>query len=166
MTQVAKAEVVLGLGGNKGDRAALLAKAVEALGDRFDLKRVSGIYETAAWGGVAKGDFLNQVAVVLTEKSPEQVLDIIQGIELDLGRKRDEHWGDRTMDIDILYFGEQVLDTERLKVPHPFIAERRFVLLPLTEVCRDKIHPVLGKTMLELLSECGDRSEVKVYDPR
>lgn len=154
-------EVVLCLGGNRGDREALLSRARVELESHFEVLRFSAIYETSAWGGVAKGDFLNQVAVVMTERSPEEVLHMIQGIERDLGRTRDEHWGDRTMDIDILYFGDQVIDSGRLKIPHPFIAERRFVLAPLAEVCPDKEHPLMEKTSLELLSECGDASEVK-----
>jgi 2-amino-4-hydroxy-6-hydroxymethyldihydropteridine diphosphokinase len=156
-------EVVLSLGGNKGDREMLLNRAVEMLKGYFELTRVSAIYETAAWGGVAKGYFLNLIAVVLTDESPEQVLEIIQGIEADLGRKREEPWGDRTMDIDIVYFGEQVIETDRLRIPHPFIAQRRFVLVPLAALLPEKIHPVSGKSSVEMLEACKDESAVSLY---
>ena len=156
-------EVVLSLGGNKGNREKLLFHAIEALNDHFQLLKVSKIYETAAWGGVAKGDFLNQRAVISTEKSPEDVLEILQGIEADLGRTREEPWGDRTMDIDILYFGEKVIDSDQLKIPHPFIPERKFVLVPLSELFPERKHPVLKKTSAQLLEECKDPSEVGLF---
>jgi 2-amino-4-hydroxy-6-hydroxymethyldihydropteridine diphosphokinase len=156
-------EVVLSLGGNKGDREKLLFRAIESLNDRFQLVRVSKIYETAAWGGVAKADFLNQLAIIRTEKNPEEVLEIIQEIEVDLGRIREEPWGDRTMDIDILYFGNQVMASERLTIPHPYISERRFILVPLVELLPDKIHPIRNKTSVQMLEECEDPSEVKLF---
>lgn len=156
-------EVVLSLGGNKGDREKLLFHAIEALNDQFRLLKVSKIYETSAWGGVAKGDFLNQLAVISTEKEPEEVLEIIQGIEAELGRTREEPWGDRTMDIDILYFGEKVIDSDRLKIPHSFISERKFVLVPLAELFPKKEHPITGKSSLEMLRECEDYSVVRLF---
>ncbi len=158
-------EVVLCLGGNKGNREKLLSEAVNLIGQNFELKRLSEIYETAAWGGVAKGDFLNQVAVVSTDLEAEEVLDRIQQIELDLGRTRFEPWGDRTMDIDILFFGDQIIKTERLEIPHPFIGERRFVLVPLAELMPDFVHPVLKKSMAALQQACQDLSEVKKIPP-
>lgn len=156
-------EVVLSLGGNKGDREKLLFRAVESLNDHFQLLKVSKIYQTSAWGGVANGDFLNQIAVISTEFGPEEVLEIVQGIETDLGRKREEHWGDRTMDIDILYFGDQVIQTYLLQIPHPFIAERKFVLVPLAEVHPEKLHPITKKSTLEILEACHDLSEVSLW---
>lgn len=156
-------EVVLSLGGNKGDREKLLFHAIEALNDHFQLLKVSKIYETSAWGGVAKGDFLNQIAVISTGKEPEEVLEIIQRIEADLGRTREEPWGDRTMDIDILYFGNRVIDSEQLKIPHPFLPKRRFILVPLDELLPDKKHPINGKTSWEMLKECQDSSLVKLF---
>ena len=157
-------EVVLSLGGNKGDREKLLFRAVELLNDHFQLLKVSKIYQTPAWGGVAKGDFLNQLAVISTEFSPKDVLEITQEIETDLGRKREEHWGDRTMDIDIIYFGNEIINSNRLKIPHPFIAERKFVLVPLAELFPEKVHPVTRKNSTEMLEECEDQSEVEVWN--
>ena len=155
--------VVLCLGGNKGDRERILQKAVDALEDGVGNVQLSEIYETAAWGGVAQGPFLNQIAVILTEKLPEEVLEMIQTIEADLGRTRDEHWGNRTMDIDILYFGDRVIDTDQLKIPHPFLSERKFVLVPLAAILPQKMHPVTGKNSVEMLADCQDLSAVKVF---
>ena len=156
-------EVVLCLGGNKGDREKLLSRAIQSIGHHFELIRVSSVYQTEAWGGVAKGKFLNQLAVISTAQSAMQVLEVIQGIEAQLGRTREEPWGDRTMDIDILFFGEEVIELENLKVPHPFIGERRFVLVPLEELFYQRKHPISGKTFAQMLKDCEDRSEVELY---
>lgn len=156
-------EVVLSLGGNKGDREKLLLRAKESINNHFQLLKVSKIYRTSAWGGVAKGDFLNQIVLIMTSLEPEEVLEIIQEIEESLGRTREEPWGDRTMDLDILYFGDLLIDTEKLKVPHPFITERKFVLAPLAELLPNKIHPITGKNSIEMLAECEDFSEVELY---
>lgn len=156
-------KVVLCLGGNQGDREKLLFRATEALNDHFQLIRVSKIYESEAWGGVANGKFLNQVAMISTEFSAQDVLEIIQQIEQDLGRKREDHWGNRTMDIDILYFEDEIVFTQNLKIPHPFIAERRFVLVPLAEILPDFRNPLTGKTSLEMLQECQDLGLIDLY---
>lgn len=156
-------KVVLLIGGNRGDRNALLKSAVEAVSELGKLTLKSKVYETEAWGGVAKGPFLNQLVEIQTAYSPSELLAFLQRIESDLGRKREEHWGDRTMDIDIIYFGKRIVDTEELRIPHPFLAERRFVLVPLAEILPGFAHPVLGKSSLELLDECGDRSGVWVW---
>jgi 2-amino-4-hydroxy-6-hydroxymethyldihydropteridine diphosphokinase len=153
-------KAVLLVGGNKGDRYALLMAAVAAISKLGEMTLQSKVYETEAWGGVAKGPFLNQVIEIKTSYSAPELLAFAQQIEKDLGRKREEHWGDRTMDIDIIYFGGEVLETGELQIPHPFIAERRFVLAPLAEILPDFIHPVLGKSSLELLEACEDKSEV------
>lgn len=155
--------VVLGLGGNKGDREMLLFQAVTALREQAHVVQLSEIYETAAWGGVAQGAFLNQLAVITTNKLPEEVLKMIQSIEVNLGRTREEHWGDRTMDIDILYFGNSVIDTDQLKIPHPLLSERKFVLIPLAAILPHRLHPVTSKTSLQMLAECQDSTAVSVF---
>lgn len=157
-------EVVLGIGGNKGDRADFLQKAMDALSQQVTLVGCSQIYETEIWGGVAtNGNFLNQVVCIQTDLDPTSLLELIQGIELDLGRTREQHWGDRTIDIDILYFGAEVWNTPTLSIPHPYLAQRRFVLQPLAEILPGKVHPVLGKTSLELLAECTNQGQVSVW---
>jgi len=157
-------EVVLGIGGNKGDRSAYLKTAIEALSKQVSFVGCSKIYETAIWGGVAtNGNFLNQVVCIQTDLDPTRLLDLIQGIELELGRTREQHWGDRTIDIDILYFGAEVWNTPTLSIPHPYLAQRQFVLQPLAEILPGKLHPILGKTSLELLAQCKDPGQVSVW---
>ena len=165
------AKVVLILGGNLGDREELLNQAIGSISEKNRLIAFSAIYETQAWGSVAHGNFLNQVIQIETQFSPEKLLEKIQQIEKRLGRKRTETWGDRTMDIDILYYGNEVIDTPDLTIPHPFIQERRFVLVPLAEILPDMIHPVLSKSNRKLLEECQDSCEVRIFtvnqkDPR
>ena len=155
--------VVLILGGNKGDRNGLLSSAVQAISELGEMTAKSKVYETEAWGGVAKGPFLNQVVEIKTAYSPLEILAFIQQIEIDLGRKRDEHWGDRTMDIDIIFFGRNIIATSELQVPHPFLAERKFVLIPLAEILPDFVHPVSRKSNQQLLEECKDKSEVREW---
>jgi 2-amino-4-hydroxy-6-hydroxymethyldihydropteridine diphosphokinase len=157
------AKVVLILGGNRGDRKELINQAVKHISKKNHLVAISAIYETQAWGNVAKGNFLNQVIQLETSVSPENLLEQIQEIEETLGRKRTATWGDRTMDIDILYFGDEVIQTSKLTIPHPFIQDRRFVLIPLAEILPDMIHPVLGKSNLTLLEECHDWCEVEIF---
>ncbi len=157
-------KVVLGIGGNKGDRASYLSQAVEALSKQVTFISCSQVYESEAWGGVAhNGNFLNQVLLVQTNLDPLALLQVTQKIELELGRTREQHWGDRTIDIDILYFGELVSSDPQLILPHPYISERRFVLQPLAEILPLKKHPVSGKTSVELLAACSDLGKVVVW---
>ncbi len=156
-------QATLSLGGNKGNRYQLLAMGMQELKEAGEVLFKSSIYETASWGGIAKGNFLNQVVQIQTALTPQELLLLIQKIESKLGRTRDEHWGDRTMDIDILYFGEMVITNENLQVPHPFIPQRKFVLVPLVEILPNFIHPVLGLSHMQMLQDCEDHSEVVLY---
>ncbi|MCH6200227.1 2-amino-4-hydroxy-6-hydroxymethyldihydropteridine diphosphokinase [Aquiflexum sp. LQ15W] len=154
-------QVVFILGGNLGDRLRLIEGSVDLMVSHFgSIIRKSSIFETAAWGGKSNGNYLNQVLVFNTSFFPEEILDVILEIELKMGRTRGEKWGDRTMDIDILYFGNEKFQSERLTIPHPFLQERRFVLKPLAEILPDFVHPVLYKTHQELLENCLDKSSV------
>jgi 2-amino-4-hydroxy-6-hydroxymethyldihydropteridine diphosphokinase len=157
-------QVVFILGGNLGDRLRLIEGSVDLLVSHFGpIILKSSIFETAAWGGKSNGNYLNQVLVFNTSFFPEEILDVMLEIELKMGRTRGEKWGDRTMDIDILYFGNEKFQSERLTIPHPFLQERRFVLEPLAEILPDFIHPLLNKTNQELLENCLDKSSVKIY---
>jgi len=155
--------VVLLIGGNMGDRLLYLNQAVARLNEDFQLIKKSGIYETEAWGGNSTGNYLNQALLMHTEFTPDQVLKIIHDIEDGLDRKRDKRWGNRTMDIDIIYFDDLVLSTPLLQIPHPFLQERRFVLLPLVEIIPAYIHPILQVSQLELLAGIKDSSAVKKW---
>lgn len=123
----------------------------------------SPVYETAAWGVTDQPDFLNQVLMVRTELEPEVLLDTVLGIERSLGRERIQRWGSRLIDIDILYYGQTVLNTPRLALPHPWLHRRRFVLVPLVDLAPDFVHPILGKTNAELLATLPDEGEVRPY---
>lgn len=156
--------LVLLLGGNMGDRELLLQQAEDYLEKNFNLIQKSKVYESTAWGDNSEGDYLNRAIVIETDMEPEEVLKHTQEIENLLERKRIRKWGNRTMDIDILYVGDQILDTPTLTVPHPLIQDRRFVLMPLTELMPDFSHPVLKKTNAQLLEDCRDEGKVRVFE--
>jgi 2-amino-4-hydroxy-6-hydroxymethyldihydropteridine diphosphokinase len=157
-------QVVLGLGGNMGDRLSLLKKAGKLLSQQMKLKVESSVYQTSAWGGNSKLPYLNQVMVMNTLLSAEDCLDFILRVENQLGRERTLKWGDRTMDIDILYYDDDIINTERLKVPHPELAERNFVLVPLAEILPKYVHPELKKNSITLMNECKDNLGVQPWD--
>ncbi len=150
------------LGGNIGDREGFLASSIEELAVRCGkVTKTSMLYETKAWGVEDQQDFLNQVVEVNSNLDPKDFLNTILTIEKDLGRVRYRKWGERVIDIDILFVENQVIDTKELKVPHPFLHERRFTLTPLVELFPDFIHPVFNKSNKELLNDCSDPLTVK-----
>ena len=153
----------VGLGSNLGDRAGHLLLAVRGMLDAgLDVIRLSSIYETEPVEYENQPAFLNMVAEVRgsTLPLPEQMMARLLRIEYTLGRKRDIRMGPRTVDLDLLIFKHQQLETEFLTVPHPRLASRRFVLVPLNELVPTLIHPVLGKPISELLAQTKDRSTV------
>jgi 2-amino-4-hydroxy-6-hydroxymethyldihydropteridine diphosphokinase len=157
-----KSGIFLLLGSNLGDRAENLRRASAEIGLlKCAIKKKSAIYETAPWGKNDQQDFYNQVIELETSLEPQVLLEKILAIEMKLGRVRTEQWGPRTIDIDILLFGHMIVNTTTLTLPHPGIPMRRFVLVPLTEVAPDVIHPVLNKSVKALLEECEDRLEVR-----
>ncbi|WP_245705991.1 2-amino-4-hydroxy-6-hydroxymethyldihydropteridine diphosphokinase [Catalinimonas alkaloidigena] len=151
------------LGSNLGDRAAQLAQARQLLAQQVGtVVRASSLYETAAWGVADQPDFYNQVLEIATTLAPEAVLDRILALEHQLGRVRFQRWHERTIDIDILYYGEEVMDTPRLQIPHPELQNRRFTLAPLAEIAPDWRHPVLEVTQAQLLAACTDPLPVRL----
>ncbi|WP_158859140.1 2-amino-4-hydroxy-6-hydroxymethyldihydropteridine diphosphokinase [Lunatibacter salilacus] len=156
-------QVVLLIGGNMGNRLNYLTQAVMQLEEHFKLIKKSGIYETEAWGGNSFGNYLNQALLMQTEANAVQVLELIQEIEHNLDRKREKRWGNRTMDIDILYFDNVVMDTTYLNIPHPYLQERKFVLVPLVEIIPEYVHPIYKVSQLELLARVKDASVVKKW---
>lgn len=157
-------KLVLIVGGNLGDREKLIFETKQKLQQNVgQIVQESKIYETEAWGGKSHGHYLNQVLVLNSEPDPFHVLEKIQAIELEMGRERQEKWGNRTMDIDILYLGKQIILEPQLKVPHPYISERKFVLVPLVDVLPDFIHPIHQLSHLQLLQQLNDDLDVKQF---
>lgn len=148
-------KVYLSLGSNMGDRQGYLQRAVEALKQLTDteVEAVSSYYETAAWGLTDQADFLNLALALETQLPAESLLSACQAIEKDLDRVRHEHWGPRTVDIDILLYGQEIWETEHLIVPHPFMTQRAFVLVPLLEISKDLVEPQTGQTYENYLSQ-------------
>lgn len=153
--------IYLLLGTNLGDREANLAQARTELEARVgDIVVASPLYATAAWGITEQPDFLNQVLCIDTHLAPELLLQTLLQIEADMGRVRKVKWGERLIDLDILYYHNQVIQQERLTIPHPGIPNRRFTLIPLVDIAPQGIHPVLGLSQLALLQQCPDPLEV------
>jgi 2-amino-4-hydroxy-6-hydroxymethyldihydropteridine diphosphokinase len=158
----------VGLGSNLGDRAGYLLLAVRGMLDAgLDVIRLSSIYETEPVEYEQQPAFLNMVAELRgsTLPKPEQTLARLLRIEYALGRTRDVRMGPRTIDLDLLIFRDERLDTEFLTLPHPRIAARRFVLVPLNELVPNLVHPVLGKTVGDLLAQTKDHSAVTRWQP-
>ncbi len=156
-------KVYLGLGSNLGERESMIRQALEALSQLPDteLVRASSLYDTEPVGDVDQPNFLNAVAELDTELSPEQLLWNLQLIEKRLGRERTRRWGPRTIDLDLLLYGDEVIEEDALRVPHPELTRRAFVLVPLVELEPTLVHPGTGETMLTHLSRLGARPPLK-----
>ena len=148
----------LGLGSNMGDKQAYLDGAVKALNEArgCEVEKVSTYLVTKPYGGVEQDDFLNACLRLRTLLPPQELLDRMHDIEQAAHRERTIHWGPRTLDLDILLYDDEVLETETLVIPHPELHLREFVLRPMAEIAPWKRHPILGKTMAQLAAEvCG-----------
>jgi 2-amino-4-hydroxy-6-hydroxymethyldihydropteridine diphosphokinase len=152
--------VTIGLGSNLGDRLANLQAAIAGITPELRLLRASPVYETPPWGFSDQPAFLNQVIQAGTELEPKDVLRKLKGLEVELGRKTTFRYGPRLIDLDILFYDDFVLESPPLVIPHPRLAERAFVLVPLADLAPGLRHPVLGKTVCELL-QAIDSSQVK-----
>jgi len=149
------------LGGNLGDRAAYLQQAQLALAvSAGPIVAASAYYETAAWGVEDQPAFLNQALAVRTALPPIALLAACQAAEQQAGRERRQRWGARTLDVDILLYGQEIIASPTLMVPHPALPARRFALVPLADIAPQLLHPQLHQTVAELLASCPDPLEV------
>lgn len=153
----------IGLGSNLGEREYLIRSAAEALDliPETKLVRLSSLYDTKPVGDLEQPDYLNAVAVVLTDLEPSRLLWNLHLIENKLGRKRRVRWEPRPIDLDLLFYGDSVVDEPGIKVPHPEAHKRGFVLVPMNELAPDLVHPVLGKSIANLLDSSRPRGSVK-----
>lgn len=154
--------VFLLLGSNLGNRQLFLQQAIEKIIEEISpVIKSSALYETQSWGKTDEPDYLNQVITLLTDLSPQTILQKILSIELDLGRKRDGKWGARVIDIDILFYGTAIIHEPGLTIPHPHLHNRRFTMEPLAEIAPEFIHPVLNQSIINIKNMLEDCLVVK-----
>ena len=153
--------VFLSLGGNLGNTQEIFERCYPMIENKVGaILEQSSLYRTAAWGLTDQADFINQVILLETNLLPEDILTEIQAIEKELGRERTITWGPRTLDLDILFIDQHIIQTTDLRVPHPHIQDRKFILIPLQEIAGEYMHPVFKKTMIQLLQETNDTTAV------
>ena len=158
-------KIYLHLGSNVGDRKKILNEALTAI-DRAigNIKSKSSVYETEPWGLKDQENFLNLAVFVESKLSLDEVFNLTKSIEQDLGTGKEKKWGPRSLDIDILYYNDDIVNTDKLTIPHANLYQRNFVLIPLMEIAGDLIDPVEGKTIEELYDECHDECEVFIFE--
>lgn len=157
-------KVYLLLGGNQGNTVAVFEQTFQLLEQQVGtITQYSPLFETAAWGKTDQPNFLNQAVELTVALTATEVLQYILKIELLLGRQRTEHWGQRIIDIDILFFNKEIINTKQLIVPHPEVQNRRFALVPLQAIAPGLWHPVLHRSVDQLLQDCPDQLAVLLY---
>jgi 2-amino-4-hydroxy-6-hydroxymethyldihydropteridine diphosphokinase len=152
------------LGSNVGDRLKNLEKAKTLITDKIgNVVKASKVYQTEPWGERDQEDFLNQALQVETKLKPKKVLGAIADIEKLMDREETYEWGPREIDVDILIYEEEMICEVDLTIPHPFLHERKFTLIPLSEIAPDLYHPIMGASIIDLLLECEDQLDVQEY---
>ena len=159
--------IYLSLGSNLHDRERNLLLAIKRINERCGtVIALSSLYQTGPWGMPDQPEFLNQVIEIESDYSPHEVLQKVLGIEKEMGRKPAPRWGPRVIDIDILFFDQEILSENDLVIPHVGIPHRRFALMPLCEIAPNYVHPLLNKTCQQLLDECTDPLQAELYTPK
>lgn len=160
-------QAIISLGSNLGNRSLQLSAAISKMQIEIgDILIKSSIFESESWGFKSENTFLNQVLSFQTELTPEEILKIILKIEKDLGRIRvSDAYASRTIDLDILFFDDKIINSEALQLPHPRIQERKFILVPLNEILPEFVHPISKKSIRKLLDDCQDKLWVKKFIP-
>ena len=155
-------EVFIGLGSNLGDRVGNLQLGISRMGELGQILRISSIYETQPWGKEDQPDFLNVVCSLdPVLRDPELFFRELKRIEKEAGRRSQERWEPRELDLDLLFWGDEVMVSESLSLPHPHLANRRFVLTPLCQIAPDLKHPLTGLTVRQMLESCSDPKRVE-----
>lgn len=160
--------VYLSLGSNSGDRLRFLKEAIKKIdaAEEVSVEKISPVHETEPKGTRNRGWFLNLAIQVHTSLDPFSLLECLSGIEDGMGRTREEKWGPREIDIDILLYDDRTLSSDRLTIPHPRMHQRKFVLLPLEQIAPRLIHPLLKKSVGELIKSCEDDSVMRPYSEK
>jgi 2-amino-4-hydroxy-6-hydroxymethyldihydropteridine diphosphokinase len=160
-----KNNIFLGLGSNIDDRVAYIKTATSFIRSCSEIKIVKSslIYETEPWGIRNQSAFLNRVLMLESSLLPEDLLNFVKDVEVKTGRTQRDKWHEREIDVDILFYDDQVVTSERFSLPHREVQNRKFVLIPMCEIAEDFVHPVFNKSMKTLLKETKDISEVKPY---
>ena len=154
-------QAYISLGGNIGNTQEIFQKALEEIYQHIGkITKKSSLYQTAAWGNTQQNDFINQVICINTLSSAHDLLDSLLTIEIKLDRVREEIWGPRTLDLDILYFNQEIIESPTLIVPHQRIKERKFILIPMNEIASDHVDPVSNQPVAQLLANCIDELAV------
>lgn len=159
-------KVFIGLGSNLGDKIANIKKALKLLDQSEDIKvnQVASLYQTEPVGIRDQPWFVNTVARMDTDLGSEEIYHLCKGIENLMGRMEGPRWGPRLIDLDILLYGQEIIETENLTIPHPQLHKRRFVLVPLVELDKALIHPQLGKPLVEILNELEEEKVIKLTE--
>lgn len=158
-------KIYLLLGSNLGDRLSQIRRSIQKIKDEIGTVLMeSAVYETESWGVPDQPLFLNQAIVVETEVEPIVLLEKVKEIERSLGRSKRNHWQSREIDIDILFFEDQIINSQRLTIPHPHIPDRLFALIPLMELAPHFVHPIHELSILELYDQCTDQGNIVLFE--
>ena len=161
------ASIILGLGTNLGDRIANINKAYDLLEKKLGpIISKSSYYESEPWGVLDQPNFINTAAAFNAEIPTHDLLDLINSIEKDLGRIRYKKWAERIIDIDILFYDQEIIHSQKLDIPHPYIHQRSFVIKPAAEIAPDYIHPELNENLKSLSLSCKDTTKLEIQNAR